>query len=516
MDDYTFLNANDPAVLESLYQQFKNNPDQTDPQLRRFFEGFDFAVKDYTSRPGEVSLATGKEFKVIRLIEEYRKRGHLFTKTNPVRKRRTYTPSLDISNFGLSESDLDKVFEAGTEVGLGATSLKNIIDMLEQTYCRSVAVEYVYIRKTEIVSWLQQKMESARNTPEYPVSDKKYILDKLNRAVSFEAFLHKKFPGQKRFSLEGAESLIPALEAIMEKGSDLGVSEFVIGMAHRGRLNVLANILRKPYADIFSEFDGKMYEDETLLGDVKYHLGYTSERKTTTGKTVKLTLAPNPSHLEAVDPVVQGIARAKIDQYHDGNFSKVTPIIIHGDASISGQGIVYEIAQMSELKGYRTGGTIHFVINNQIGFTTDYLDGRSSTYSTDVAKVTQSPVFHVNGDDPEAVVYAIQLAMEFREKFHKDVYIDLLCYRKYGHNEGDEPRFTQPILYKVIEKHPNPKMLYEKQLLTEGVVTEEEIKALEAKNLEKLEFSLSGAKEREKSFINNFLADTWKGIRKAN
>lgn len=516
MDDYTFLNANDPAVLESLYQQFKNNPDQTDPQLRRFFEGFDFAVKDYTSRPGEVSLATGKEFKVIRLIEEYRKRGHLFTKTNPVRKRRTYTPSLDISNFGLSESDLDKVFEAGTEIGLGATSLKNIIDMLEQTYCRSVAVEYVYIRKTEIVSWLQQKMESARNTPEYPVSDKKYILDKLNRAVSFEAFLHKKFPGQKRFSLEGAESLIPALEAIMEKGSDLGVSEFVIGMAHRGRLNVLANILRKPYADIFSEFDGKMYEDETLLGDVKYHLGYTSERKTTTGKTVKLTLAPNPSHLEAVDPVVQGIARAKIDQYHDGNFSKVTPIIIHGDASISGQGIVYEIAQMSELKGYRTGGTIHFVINNQIGFTTDYLDGRSSTYSTDVAKVTQSPVFHVNGDDPEAVVYAIQLAMEFREKFHKDVYIDLLCYRKYGHNEGDEPRFTQPILYKVIEKHPNPKMLYEKQLLTEGVVTEEEIKALEAKNLEKLEFSLSGAKEREKSFINNFLADTWKGIRKAN
>ncbi|HOI32231.1 MAG TPA: 2-oxoglutarate dehydrogenase E1 component, partial [Bacteroidales bacterium] len=256
--------------------------------------------------------------------------------------------------------------------------------------------------------------------------------------------------------------------------------------------------------------------DETLLGDVKYHLGYTSERKTTTGKTVKLTLAPNPSHLEAVDPVVQGIARAKIDQYHDGSFSKVTPIIIHGDASISGQGIVYEIAQMSELKGYRTGGTIHLVINNQIGFTTDYLDGRSSTYSTDVAKVTQSPVFHINGDDPEAVVYAIQLAMEFREKFHKDVYIDLLCYRKYGHNEGDEPRFTQPILYKVIEKHPNPKIIYEKQLLTEGLITADEIKALETKNLEKLELSLSGAKEREKSFINNFLEDTWKGIRKAN
>jgi 2-oxoglutarate dehydrogenase E1 component len=516
MDNYTFLNANDPAVLESLYQQFKNYPDQIDPQLRHFFEGFDFAVKDYKSRPGEASLTTGKEFKVISLIEDYRKRGHLFTKTNPVRKRRSYSPTLDISNHGLSETDLDVVFEAGTEVGLGATSLRNIISMLDQTYCRSVAVEYVYIRKTEIVSWLRSKMEKVRNTPNYPVSDKKYILDKLNRAVSFEGFLHKKFPGQKRFSLEGAESLIPALEAIMEKGSALGVAEFVIGMAHRGRLNVLANIMRKPYSDIFSEFDGKVYDDETLLGDVKYHLGYTAERKTTRGKTVKLTLAPNPSHLEAVDPVVQGIARAKIDQYYSGDYSKVTPILIHGDGSISGQGIIYEIAQMSELNGYRTGGTVHLVINNQIGFTTDYLDGRSSTYSTDVAKVTQSPVFHVNGDDPEAVVYAIQLAMEFREKFHKDVYIDLLCYRKYGHNEGDEPRFTQPILYKVIEKHPNPKIIYEKQLLEEGVVTQEEIKALEAKNLEKLEISLSGAKEREKSFINNFLADTWKNIRKAN
>jgi len=516
MDNYTFLNANDPAVLESLYQQFKNNPDQIDPQLRRFFEGFDFAVKEYKSRPREAKLATGKEFKVLNLIDDYRKRGHLFTKTNPVRKRRTYTPSLEISNYGLSESDLDTTFEAGSEVGLGPESLRNIISMLEQTYCKSVAVEYVYIRNTEIVSWLRNKMEKVRNTPNYPVSDKKYILDKLIRAVSFEGFLHKKFPGQKRFSLEGAESLIPALEAIMEKGADLGVMEFVIGMAHRGRLNVLANVMRKPFTDIFSEFDGKVYEDETLLGDVKYHLGYTSERKTTTGKSVKLTLAPNPSHLEAVAPVVQGIARAKIDQHYDGDSKKVTPIIIHGDASISGQGIVYEIAQMSELKGYLSGGTVHLVINNQIGFTTDYLDGRSSTYSTDVAKVTQSPVFHVNGDDPEAVVYAIQLAMEFREKFQKDVYIDLLCYRKYGHNEGDEPRFTQPILYKVIEKHPNPKIIYENQLLEEGIVSKDEVKSLEAKTLEKLEESLSGAKSREKSFIKNFLADTWKDIRKAN
>ncbi|MBU1369736.1 MAG: 2-oxoglutarate dehydrogenase E1 component [Bacteroidetes bacterium] len=515
MDNYAFLNANDPAVIDALYQQFKEDPSQLDPELKRFFEGFDFASKSYKKQPSDAQPVTSKEFKVLGLIDDYRKRGHLFTATNPVRKRRTYKPSLEIENFGLTKADLDTIFQAGNEVGIGAASLRDIIEMLEQTYCKSVGVEYVYVRNTELVKWLREKMERIRNTPQYPVSDKKYILQKLYRAVNFEGFLHKKFPGQKRFSLEGAESLIPALEAIMEKGSELGVKEFVIGMAHRGRLNVLANVMRKPYADIFSEFEGKVYEDETLLGDVKYHLGYTAERKTTRNKIVKLTLAPNPSHLEAVDPVVQGIARAKIDLLYQGDYNKVTPILIHGDASVSGQGIIYEIAQMSELNGYRTGGTVHLVINNQIGFTTDYLDGRSSTYSTDVAKVTQSPVFHVNGDDPEAVVYAIQLAMEFREKYHKDIYIDLLCYRKYGHNEGDEPRFTQPILYKAIEKHPNPKIIYEQKLISEGILTAEQIKEMEDHNFVRLEESLTGSKSREKSFINNFLADTWQGITKA-
>lgn len=515
MDNYSFLNNSDPQAIESLYQQFKSDPSQVDEGWRAFFEGFDFASKFYPPKKSDTSITTSTEFKVLNLIDDYRKRGHLFTATNPVRKRRSYKPTLELANYGLQQSDLETAFAAGSEVGLGAAKLSQIIELLEQTYCKSVGAEYVYIRNTDIVSWLRKKMESVRNTPHYTIDDKKYILKKLSRAVGFESFIHKKFPGQKRFSLEGAEALIPALEAIMEKGSELGVEEFVIGMAHRGRLNVLANIMRKPYEEIFSEFEGKEYEDETLLGDVKYHLGYTSERTTTTGKKVRLTLSPNPSHLEAVAPVVEGITRAKIDLIHKGDFNKITPIVIHGDASVAGQGVVYEVAQMSELFGYRTGGTVHLVINNQIGFTTDYLDARSSTYCTDIAKVTQSPVFHVNGDDAEAVVYAVQLAMEFREKFRKDVYIDLLCYRKYGHNEGDEPRFTQPLLYKIIEKHPNIKEIYQKRLISEGVINEKEVEAMEAKNNHRLETSLDGAKARIKSSITNFLSETWQGISKA-
>lgn len=514
MDKYSFLNTSDPEAIAEIYRAFKDDPNHVEEGWRRFFEGFDFAMITYDKKTINQSV-TLKEFKVLDLIDDYRKRGHLFTLTNPVRKRRQYLPKLDIENFGLTENDLDTAFEAGNEIGIGKSSLREIIKMLDQTYCQSVGIEYMFIRNNEIVHWLKQKMEPIRNTPSYTNSDKKFILQKLIRAVGFEKFLHKKFPGQKRFSLEGAESLIPALDAIMEKGAEIGVEEYVIGMAHRGRLNVLANILRKPYRDIFGEFEGKEYEDESLLGDVKYHLGYTATRKATNGKSVKLTLSPNPSHLEAVDPVVEGIARAKIDLLYQGDYSKVTPILIHGDASIAGQGIVYEVLQMSELAGYSTGGTIHLVINNQIGFTTDYLDGRSSTYCTDVAKVTQSPVFHVNGDDAEAVVYAIQLAMEFREKFRKDVFIDLLCYRKYGHNEGDEPRFTQPILYKAIEKHPNPKEIYADRLIKESLVTKKDIEELELRNNNRLEESYSGAKLRDKSNITNFLQDTWEGIKKA-
>ena len=332
----------------------------------------------------------------------------------------------------------------------------------------------------------------------------------------FESFLQKKFPGQKRFSLEGAEALIPAMDAIMEKGSEMGIKEFIIGMPHRGRLNVLVNILRKPFKDVFSEFEGVEYDDEGLLGDVKYHLGYTINRKSSAGKNIKFTLAPNPSHLEAVDPVVEGITRAKIDEIYNGDSAQIAPILIHGDASIAGQGVVYEVLQMQDLAGYTTGGTIHLVINNQIGFTTDYLDARSSTYCTDIAKITLSPVFHVNGDDPEALVYTIQTAMEFRNKFKKDVFIDILCYRRYGHNEGDEPRFTQPILYKSIEKHPNPYQIYKDRLIKQGVTDEEKCKIDESVFFKKLESNYLAGKTTKKTTINSFLSDTWKGIKKAS
>ncbi len=514
MDNYSFLNSSDPEVIEELYRKFKLDPTQVDEGWRTFFQGFDFARRSYPTKAAQEGL-TSTEFKVMNLIDDYRKRGHLFTTTNPVRKRRPYSPSLELSNYGLSDADLDTLFEAGNEVGLGRASLRHIIEMLQQTYTRSLGVEYMYIRKPEVVNWLKEKMEPVRNSPAYTDSDQKYILKKLQRAVGFEKFLHKKFPGQKRFSLEGAESLIPAMDAIMEKGAELGVEEFVIGMAHRGRLNVLVNVLRKPYSSIFGEFEGKEYDDESILGDVKYHLGYTIERKTTSGKPIRLTLTPNPSHLEAVNPVVAGVTRAKIERKYNGNDACIAPVLIHGDSSVAGQGIIYELLQMSELKGYRTGGTVHVVVNNQIGFTTDYLDARSSIYCTDISKIVQSPVFHVNGDDPEMVVYAVQLAMEYRQKFKKDIFIDLLCYRKYGHNEGDEPRFTQPILYKVIENHPNPKEIYEETLIAKGLVTREELNQMEQHNKQKLEESLLFSKEQKKSVITNFLAQTWEGIRKA-
>jgi len=513
MDRYNFINNSDPAIIEELYKKFKESPNELDDGWRSFFEGMDFAFQNYSSKNDD--LASSDEYKVINLINDYRKRGHLFTKTNPVRKRREYKPDLSIENYGLNADDLDKTFEAGHKLGLGRAKLKDIVSFLDQTYCRSIGVEYLFIRDLNIVNWLQEKFEKSKNNPQYSKSEKLYILEKLRRSVFFESFLQKKFPGQKRFSLEGAEALIPALDAIMEKGSESGIKEFIIGMPHRGRLNVLVNILRKPFKNVFAEFEGIEYETEGLLGDVKYHLGYTINRKTSSGKNIKFTLTPNPSHLEAVDPVVEGITRAKIDEIYNGDSNQIAPILIHGDASVAGQGVVYEVIQMQDLKGYTTGGTIHLVINNQIGFTTDYLDARSSTYCTDIAKTTLSPVFHVNGDDPEAMVHSIQMAMEFRNKFGKDVFIDILCYRRYGHNEGDEPRFTQPLLYKAIENHPNPYEIYKQVLIEQGITTEESCKNEETLFLTKLEKNYTEGKTTKKTTIDNFLADTWNGITKA-
>ena len=479
MDKFSQVGNQEIAAIEELYSAYLIDPESVDASWKNFFAGFEFARKNFADTKNSVhDDKIDKEFAILNLIHGYRQRGHLFTKTNPVRSRRKYLPTLDIENFGLQKSDLDIVFQAGNNIGIGPAPLKAIIEHLEATYCQSIGVEYVFMRHPELIDWLKVKMESTRNSQIFTPEQKNHIYYHLKLAVGFESFIHKKFVGQKRFSLEGGEALIPALDAVIEHGAELGISEFVIGMAHRGRLNVLTNILEKPYENIFKEFVGTEYEQDLSLGDVKYHLGYENEVETDHGKKVRLSLMPNPSHLETVGALVQGMVRSRIDTHYDNDFNKVAPIVIHGDAAIATQGIVYEIIQMSQLPGYKTGGTIHLVINNQVGFTTNYLEARSSTYCTDVAKVTRSPVFHVNGDDVEAIIFTVKLAMEFRQKFHADVFIDILCYRKYGHNEGDEPRFTQPLLYKAIEKHPNPRDIYADKLAVQGVLSRAETSKL--------------------------------------
>jgi len=508
MSKFSFTGNSEINSIEGLYEQYKSDPDLVDIQWQKFFEGFEFAQKHFPTNNHTGELFD-KEFKVINLIDAYRKRGHLFTKTNPVRTRRKYSPTLAIENYDLETSDLTTVFQAGKYIGIGPATLQEIIDHLETTYCQSIGAEYMFIRNPEIVSWLQNKMEPQKNVPEFTPKERKHIYYHLNQAVGFENFIHRKFVGQKRFSLEGAESLIPALDAVIEKGAELGIEEFIIGMSHRGRLNVLANILEKPIEDIFAEFLGEDFDDEISLGDVKYHLGYGNTITTDKGKKVRLNLAPNPSHLETVGPIVQGIAKAKIWDKYKHDYNKLAPIVIHGDAAIASQGVVYETIQMSQLKGYRTGGTIHLVINNQVGFTTNYLDGRSSTYCTDIGKVIKAPIFHVNGDDVEALIYTIQLAMEYRYTFHTDVFIDILCYRKFGHNEGDEPRFTQPLLYKEISKHANPRDIFGNFLVDENVYKKEDLKKLGKDFNESLEGKLEIAKRSEKLHIKQFLVEDW-------
>ena len=531
MDKYSYLSNVDSAWLDDLYQQYQKDPASVETGWARFFEGFDFAkALNEEPRVGVVSsvveMATNaaggnerfqKEFRVLELINAYRTRGHLFTDTNPVRERRKYTPTLALENFQLSEADLDTVFTAGNEVGIGPGKLREIVALLEQTYCSSIGVEFKYIRDPEKISWLRERMEGTRNTPSFSLDQKKEILEKLNEAVVFEKFLGKKFIGAKRFSIEGAEVLIPALDTVIEHGAELGITEYVIGMAHRGRLNVLANTMRKSYDAIFSEFEGKDYDDALVEGDVKYHMGYSSLVTTNTGKEVRLTLAPNPSHLETVGPVMQGITRAIIE--HDDHFAKgvTAPIIIHGDAAVAGQGVVYEVVQMAGLKAYEVGGTIHIVVNNQVGFTTNYIDARTSTYCTDVAKTTLCPVFHVNGDDAEAVAYTVKLAMDYRQQFGQDVWVDILCYRKHGHNEGDEPKFTQPLLYKAIAAHADPREIYTQKLIDSGVEGAREMaQEMERAFSEMLDARLTDAKQVRVGHISNFMAERWKGFKRAD
>ena len=518
MADFSFIANAHPNYIESMYQRYIQNPDLLDDTWRAFFKGFEFAE---LSTNGEVKPQaeiefTNKEFQALSLIKAFRNRGHLLSTTNPIRQRRNRRPNLKLEDFGLAESDLETTFMAGTETGIkNPAKLKDIIEHLTKTYCGNIGFEYHHIQDREKRRWLRTKIESHQPGSAYGISSekKRRILEKLNGAVGFERFLHTKYIGQKRFSLEGGENAIVALDGIINKSGDDGVEEVIIGMAHRGRLNVLANIMGKTYEHIFNEFEGTAVPDLSFGdGDVKYHLGYSSQVKTLGGKIMNLKLAPNPSHLESVNPVVEGLARAKADILYNSDYDKILPILIHGDAAVAGQGIAYETTQMSQLEGYYTGGTIHFVINNQIGFTTDFDDARSSTYSTGVANVVQAPVLHVNGDDPEAVLFAAEFAVDYRQKFNSDVFIDMVCYRKHGHNEGDDPQFTQPEMYKVIKQHPNPRAIYGKKLIQRGDLDKQLADEMEKSFWSNLQDRLEDVKEHPLPYVYQEPELAWKKL----
>lgn len=531
MDQFSYIANAHGSYLDDLYHQYREDPESIDVSWQKFFEGFDFGQQYGGNGNGETDLEEPiqtdvgiptideetKEIRVRALIYAYRTRGHLESDTNPVRQRKDRKARLQLKDFGLSESDLDETFEAGEDIGLGKAKLRDIIDALQDIYLSTIGFEYMYIHHPEEREWFKRKVETEFLKFDPPVEDKKRILEKLNEAVVFENFLHTKYIGQKRFSLEGGETTIPALDACINTGSDHGVEEVVIGMAHRGRLNVLCNIMGKTYAHIFSEFEGTANPDLTMGdGDVKYHMGYSSQVKAKNGQEVNLKLAPNPSHLEAVDPVVGGYTRAKAEALYESDYKKIMPILIHGDAAVAGQGVVYEVIQMSELDGYSIGGTIHFVINNQVGFTTDFDDARSGTYCTEVGKLTDSPVIHVNGDDPEAVVFAMKLATEYRQRYHKDIFVDMVGYRRHGHNESDEPKFTQPKLYNKIAKHPNPREVYSKYLAEHSEVDGDLAKQMDKEFRSLLQDRLSEIKEKPLDYHYQTLEKRWKNLRKSN
>jgi 2-oxoglutarate dehydrogenase E1 component len=523
MKDFSYVTGPTPAYIESLYSEFAKDSTTVDPEWKKFFEGFDFALSngivDASPANGKAAPAGDqlvKELGVFELIRAYRKRGHLEATTNPIRARKDRHAMLGITNFNLTEKDLESTFFAGKFIGLPNGKLKDIVANLKQLYTGNVGIEYTYINDTEKCHWVQKTYEELMQKP-LSVTERKRILEKLNEGVIFEKFLNTKFIGQKRFGLEGGEATIAALDSMINDAADAGVQEVVIGMAHRGRLNILANTMRKTYEQIFSEFEGNMPEDMTMgSGDVKYHLGFHSSITTPNGKTINVQLTPNPSHLEAVDPVVEGFARAKADTLYGREYDKVLPILIHGDAAVAGQGVIYELLQMSKLEGYYTGGTIHYVINNQIGFTTDFDDARSSDYCTSIASIVQCPVLHVNGDDAEAVVKCSMLAMAYRQQYNEDIFIDMVCYRKHGHNEGDEPKFTQPQLYALIDGHPNPREMYMQYLSQHDEADVQNMaKEMETQFWDDLQQRLDEVKQKPLPYKYQKPEMWWKELRKA-
>ena len=481
-----YLKSVNAEYIDDLYSSFIADPESVDPSWRYFFEGLDLGAESVPAalvapeaRLREAGIDLSAEAKVAELINAYREMGRLLADIDPLSPAPSEHPLLQLSRFGLSEADLSKTFTAGRLLGMGPALLRDILAALKETYCRTIGVEFTHIQSRAEREWLQQRMESSRNREVLDPETRKFILQRLTESESFERFLHTRYVAQKRFSVEGAEALIPTLDCMIETCAELGAEEFVLGMAHRGRLNVLVNIFGKKPEYIFTEFEGTYKTDVSAgEGDVKYHMGYSSDFTTRKGKKLHLSLASNPSHLEFVNPVIEGITRAKQAYLADRERTQVVPVTIHGDASFAGQGICYETLNLSQLAGYRTGGTLHIVINNQIGFTTFPRDSRSTSYATDLAKMLEVPIFHVNGDDPEALWYLAKLGAEYRQKFGKDFFIDQVCYRKHGHNEGDEPSFTQPLMYAQIKQHQSALELYRRRLVSEGVLSAEEAQAI--------------------------------------
>jgi 2-oxoglutarate dehydrogenase E1 component len=524
-----------PAYIENLYRQYKTDAASIDGSWAQFFSGFEYATQNLN---GDLNSANGdpnatapqlstKEFQVLDLIQAYRHRAHLLSDTNPIRPRKDRKADLALSLFGLSDADMQTAFVAGNELGLGTATLAQILDKLNNIYCGHIGFEFSYIENSERRNWLQSRIEAHNSTNYNFTKDQKdRILFKLNQAVGFEKFLDKKYGATKRFSLEGGDTTIPAIDAMINRAAEHGVEEVVIGMAHRGRLNVLTNILGKTYKQLLGEFEGKSTANKETMGsgDVKYHLGYSSQVTTPEGHSVYLKLMPNPSHLECVNAVVEGFTRAKLDIEYGGDVRKVLPILLHGDAALAGQGIVYETVQMSQLEGYHTGGTVHIVTNNQIGFTTDFEDARSSYYCTSIASLVEAPVFHVNGDDPEAVAFAVRLAADYRHAFHSDVFIDIVCYRKWGHNEGEDANFTNGKMFKHIRANykdikdyyedNNPFELYSKRLVANGSVPQATVDAMKAELDAKLQMDLQDIKEDKLDYTYQEAEHAWRDLKK--
>lgn len=550
MDKYSYLKSVNADYIDEVFERYLEDPNSVDESWKFFFEGIEFGSDAVTREIVEAALATPSapapapvppatnaggagayaqvsrdptpagfmnldgEAKVTKLIEAYRTHGITVANINPLEKPAASNPFLELSTFGLTTGDLDQVFTAGKLIGVGPAKLRDLLNHLRETYCSTIGVEFTHIHDPEMRSWLQTRMESSRNQPNLTPDTKKYIYQRLSESESFERFLHQRYVAQKRFSLEGGESLIPMIDCMIEVGADQGATDFVMGMAHRGRLNVLTNIFGKKPEYMFTEFEANYKVDTSHgEGDVKYHKGYSTDKTTRNGKEVHLSLASNPSHLEVAGAIVEGVARAKQQRKGDKDRKNVVPIVMHGDAAFAGQGVCYEMLNLSQLEGFATGGTLHIVINNQVGFTTSVKDARSTRFSTDLALMLGVPIFHVNGDDPEACWHVAKLAAEFRQKFRKDVFIDLICYRKHGHNEGDEPTFTQPSMYAFIKAHASTREIYAQKLQSEGVMDEAATKGVIDQLMSRyLEAQAKARAENLQPYVSVFQG-SWKAYR---